>query len=217
MQSDYVVLVHGLGRTSNSMRKPCKFFTNKGYTVLNFAYASKRSSIEKSAATLEEFVTTRCCEANPERIHFFSHSMGGIIIRALLKQRKLRNLGRVVMLAPPSQGSELADHLKHLRLYKWILGAAGQQLGTDTESLPNRLGAVDFEVGIIAANRSINPFGSLVFPGADDGMVSVDRTKIEGMKSFITVPQVHALIMNNEAVLEQANHFLNYGYFLNQK
>ena len=213
-QQDYLVLIHGLGRTSFSMRKPARFFAAKGYHVLNFGYPSTRLAIAASAERLDQFVTQNWLDST-KRIHFLSHSLGGIVLRAYLKQldQNRQNSGRAVMLAPPNQGSELADKLRNFRLYKWCLGQAGQQLGTDSMSVPLQLGAVDFEVGVIAANRSVYPLSSLIFGAANDGLVAVDRTKVEGMKDFLIVPQVHTFVMNSEAVLHQANHFLQNGCF----
>ena len=126
---------------------------------------------------------------------------------------KMPNLGRVVMLSPPNQGSEVVDKLKDFPLFKWLNGPAGQQLGTDKDSLPNSIGPPDYEVGIITGDRSINPILSLLIPGEDDGKVSVKNAKLKGMKDFLVVHKSHPFIMNDENVLKQVTFFIENGVF----
>ncbi|MBW4538999.1 MAG: alpha/beta fold hydrolase [Myxacorys chilensis ATA2-1-KO14] len=212
-QGDYVVLVHGLGRTSLSMKKPERFLAQKGYTVVNFSYPSIRFDIETLANQyLKQALLEHCIDPS-RKIHFLTHSLGGILARTYLKNEVIHSLGRVVMLAPPNQGSELADFLKELTLYQWLLGSAGQQLGTDSASLPIQLGRVNFELGIIAGDKNINPFSSFIFISANDGKVSVDRAKVEGMKDFLIVRRSHTFLMNDKDVLEQACFFFQNGCF----
>ena len=209
----YVILVHGLARTKYSMGKVQKFLERRGYLVLNFNYPSTRYPIAiLSERYLGEFIQTQCSEPT-RKIHFVTHSMGGILVRCYLKEHKPEQIGRVVMLAPPNQGSEVTDRLKAWFVYKWFFGPAGQQLGTDERSLPVQLGPVDFELGVIAGDRTINPFNSLKIPGPDDGKVAVERTKVQGMKDFLLVHNNHTFIMRDVMVLTQIAHFLQTGMF----
>jgi hypothetical protein len=125
------------------------------------------------------------------------------------------NLGRIVQLAPPNQGSELADRLRHWRLYQSINGPAGQELGTDSASTPNLLGPLppNLTVGIIAGRHTLNPLFSLWIPGPDDGKVSVARTHIAGETSHLTLPTSHTWLMWRKNVLQQIRAFLDKGYF----
>jgi triacylglycerol lipase len=212
-RGEYVILVHGIGRTKYSMHKTERFLKQQGYHVLNFNYPSTRYAIgELSEQYLKPFVMRQCIEpAKP--IHFVTHSMGGILVRFYLKDHASEQVGRVVMLAPPNQGSELTDWLKGWFFYKWLLGPAGQELGTDNTSIPARLGPVNFELGIIAGDRSINWLNSLRIPGADDGKVSVEHTKAPGMKDFVLVHTNHTFMMRDATVLQQIDHFLRTGRF----
>jgi triacylglycerol lipase len=210
---DYVVLVHGLARTRYSMRKAQHFFRGQGYIVLNFGYPSTKYPIEiLNERYLKAFIQTHYSDLT-KTIHFVTHSMGGILVRFYLKTYKPDNLGRVVMLAPPNQGSEVTDWLRQSFVYKWMFGPAGQQLGTEARSLPLQLGPVEFELGIIAGDRSINLINSLKIPGQDDGKVAVERTKVQGMKDFLLVHNNHTFIMRDEHVLMQTEHFLRNGMF----
>lgn len=212
-RGEYVILVHGLARTKYSMRRAQRFLETQGYHVLNFGYPSTKHPIGRlSEQYLKPFVQRHCTEA-ARPIHFVTHSMGGILVRFYLKDHVSAQSGRVVMLAPPNQGSEVTDWLKESFLYKWLLGPAGQELGTDHTSLPARLGPVNFELGVIAGDRSINLLNSLRIPGADDGKVSVKRTKAPGMKDFVLVHKNHTFMIWDDAVLQHVDHFLQTGRF----
>ena len=60
-------------------------------------------------------------------IHFVGHSMGGLLTRVYLARYRPARLGRVVMLGTPNGGSELADLLKGLAIYRAFYGPAGLQ------------------------------------------------------------------------------------------
>jgi len=211
--SDCVILLHGLGRTSHSMKKLEKSLSFQGYRVINLNYPSTKYSIEFLAEETLGKAIEQCNKTSPSKIHFVTHSMGGIIVRYYLKHHKLSNLGRVVMLSPPNQGSELVNHLKDSFIFKKINGPAAQQLGTGKDSIPLKLGAVDFELGVITGKRSLNPLNSIILPGADDGAVSVEGAKVASMKDFIVLPHSHAFIMRSKDTIEQVLHFLKYGKF----
>ena len=213
---EYVVIVHGLARTPRSMKKAERFLRQRGYRVLNFGYPSTKYPIETlSEHYLKPFIEANCSDRT-QRIHFLTHSMGGIVVRHYSKYVAPERVGRVVMLAPPNQGSEVVDRQRKWKIFRWILGPAGQQLGTDEASLPTRMGAVDFELGVIAGDRSIELLHSwFILPGADDGKVSVERAKIPGMKDFRLLHHTHTFIMQSETVLEHVDHFFQTGRFDN--
>lgn len=208
-----MVLLHGMGRTTRSMRKIETQLVREGFRVVNVAYPSIQSPIETLATQyLGQAITTQCRQPD-RKIHFVTHSLGGIVLAYYLQNHALPNLGRVVMLCPPNQGSELADRWHDNFLYRFFTGPAGQQLGTASSSLPNSLGAVTFELGVIAGDRTMNPFTSAIIPGADDGKVAVTRAKVAGMKDFLVVPRTHTFIMRDRDVINQALFFINNGFF----
>lgn len=210
---DYLILVHGLARTPKSLNKAQEFFEARGYRVINFSYPSTKYPIPTlSQEYLGKFIRGQNFDPG-KKIHFVTHSMGGILLRFYLEQEPISNLGRVVMLAPPNQGSEVPDRLQNWFFYRWVLGPAGQQLGTDPHSIPQQLGPVNYEVGVIAGDRSINFINSLFIPGPDDGKVSVEHTKVEGMQDFLLVHKTHTFMMRDTRVLSQVDHFLKAGKF----
>tara|TARA_R110001606_G_scaffold399310_1_gene584738 strand:+ start:64697 stop:65293 length:597 start_codon:yes stop_codon:yes gene_type:complete len=193
------------------MKKLAKALERAGYLTVNANYPSTKFQIEKLA---EEAITKALAVCPKEaKINFVTHSMGGILVRQFLSDNNIKNMGRVVMLGPPNKGSQVVDRLKHAPGFKLINGPAGIQLGTMSHSLPNSLGPVDFELGVIAGTRSINPILSLMMPKPNDGKVSVDSSKIAGMTDHIELPVTHSFMMTNETVITQVIHFLAHGLF----
>ena len=209
---DAVVLVHGLGRGPLSMLRMEKHLRSQGYETLSVSYPSRKKPIEELLTDLETQVSERFPDKN-RTIHFVTHSLGGILVRMYVPKNTERDVGRVVMLAPPNQGSDLPDTFKGIGLYRWITGPAGLQLGTDDNSVPNILGPADFECGIIAGGRTLNPLYSAFIEGKDDGKVSVEQTQLDGMQDFVTVKSSHTWIMNRKFVLSYTSRFIETGCF----
>ena len=208
-----VILLHGLARSPWTMGKVERALRQDGYTVYNLGYPSRDQTIEALATRIAREVQEKA--AGTTKVHFVAHSMGGIIVRQMLADKSIPNVGRVVMLSPPNQGSEVVDRLGHWRLFKWINGPAGCQLGTGKDSVPCRLGAPPpgVEIGVITGDRSINWILSCLIPGKDDGKVSVERAKLPGMKEFRVYHSCHPLIMRKQAVIEDVKAFLATGKF----
>lgn len=184
-----------------------------GYRVDNVDYPSRRHGVPELAELAVGSALARCRAQSFRRLHFVTHSLGGVLVRQYLKSHRIANLGRVVMLAPPNQGSEVVDRFGRLPGFRFINGPAGLQLGTQGDSVPLQLGAVDYPVGVIAGTRSINPILSTALPSPDDGKVSVERARVEGMRDFLCVPVAHPFIMRNAAVIDEVLHFLAHGNF----
>lgn len=214
-QADHecVVLLHGLARTANSMDELEEALSTGGYRVVNIGYPSRQETIDRLAEMAVEEGIAGCDQSSVETIHFVTHSLGGILVRYYLADTSIAKLGRVVMLAPPNQGSEVVDEWHDVPGYEWLNGPAGQQLGTGEDSVPRALGPVDFTLGIIAGTRSINPILSQSLPNPDDGKVSVENTRVEGMADFIEMPYTHTFMMGAEPVIRQVQHFLRSGRF----
>ncbi|MES2985244.1 MAG: alpha/beta fold hydrolase [Pseudomonadota bacterium] len=207
-----VIILHGIFRTHRSMRKLASFLEKSGFEVLNLGYPSTRHSIEAIA----DAITPRMAafaESIPGKVHLVGYSMGGLVIRACLHRYKPQNLGRVVMIGTPNQGSEVADFLRDIKLYRLLYGPAGQQLVTDQSGFVHHFGAVDYEVGVIAGNRPVDFISSRIIGKANDGKVSIDSTRLTGMKDHVIVPSSHTFFPGNRHMCRQALAFLQHGKF----
>lgn len=210
---DAVIVLHGLARTARPMEKLARAAREAGYVAFNRGYPSTTASVQALVdAHLAPLVRDALATGAP-RIHFIGHSMGGILIRQYLATYELPQVGRVVMIGTPNRGSELVDRLGWLAPFGWINGPAGNELGTGPDSLPNRLPPATYEAGIIAGTRSYNPAYSAMIEGPDDGKVSVERAKLEGMRDMLVLPVNHTFMMGDDEVVRQSIRFLREGRF----
>lgn len=200
---DTVVLLHGLGRTPLSMLALSIAARRRGYRVINWHYRSALHSIAAHADAFAREVAPRLTGA--PRVHFITHSLGGIVVRQFLATHPLPNLGRVVMLAPPNGGSEVADVMQH-----WLKPVKPlRELGTDNASTPRALPPARFPVGVIAGSRSHIPlFSHWMHDVPNDGVVAVERTKLEGMKDFLVLHRTHTFLPWAPDAIRQVFSFL---------
>ncbi len=215
--TETVVLLHGLACPHWMLTRLALSLERDGYRVVNLSYPSRTLPIETIAA---EWLPARLREARIKeapRVHFVTHSMGGIVLRQWLATSPApENLGHVVMIAPPNAGSEVTDRLKTFLPFRWFTGVNGRRLGTDAADLPCKLGAWPVRagtLGIIAGDRSLNPLFSSWLAGPDDGKVSVARTRLDGMSDFIVLHHSHTWLTWRADTLAQLRHFLVHGQF----
>lgn len=208
-----VILLHGLCRTHASMSKMETALSTAGFIVHNVGYPSRTATI----ATLSEGAIGYAWASEKltgcSKIHFVTHSLGGILVRDYMARHPQVPIGRVVMLGPPNQGSEVVDRLGSWWLFKKLNGPAGSELGTRNHSTPHTLGPVMFELGVIAGDRSINWINSWMIPGKDDGKVSVASTKVAGMKDHLVIHATHPFLMKNNQAIASTITFLQTGAF----
>jgi len=212
-RKDYVVLLHGLGRTSKSLSKMEHCLKAEGYDVINIDYPSREYDIPTLSEKFIKKEMESHCTDKKKKINFVTHSMGGIIVRYYIKAFKPKNIGRIVMISPPNQGSEVVDFLENSRIVKGIMGPAFEQLGTAPSDFVNTLGDAESEIGVITGKSSINWINSLIIPGEDDGKVSVERSKLKNMKDFLVVKRTHPFIMRADEVIRATVNFLKSGKF----
>ena len=208
-----VVLLHGLGRTGISMRAIAAALRKAGYPTLSPWYGLWRSMPE-----IVEYLRPRIAgftAANPGPLHIVTHSLGGLVSRAFITAHRPANLGRVVMLAPPNAGSELADFVFSIGLDSLIFGGVGPHLRTDRpDEHETELGSVDFDLGIIAGDQPLDPIiAPLLLPSPNDGKVAVEATKIAGMRDHIVLPVQHTFMVMDDAVIDQIKAYLATGSF----
>lgn len=212
-RSEGAILLHGIGRTHRWMRTLEKALQRQGFATLNLGYASRKKPLDLLAADID--VPIRQFAGGIDGpLHFVGHSMGGLLARVYIAKHRPKRLGRVVMLGTPNGGSEIADLLHHLALYRFYYGPAGQQLTTRLDRTLTSLPAPDYAVGVIAGNRSIAPIASLFrVPTPNDTMVSVESSRLEGMADHVVVEASHAGLPHHAKAIEETIAFLCEGRF----
>lgn len=209
-----VVILHGIARTSASMYKVARVFRHAGYKEDNIGY---RSTQENLAMIIDDVYNRirSYSDRDDEVMHFVCYSLGCLVTRGIIHQHRPKNLGRVVMLGPPNQGSELADYLQEYAVANWLFGPNLPRLGTQNRTVLEKLigNSADYELGIIAGNEALDPIGARILPDADDGRVPVEHTKLTGMTEHLVMEANHTTLLTNDAVLQQALHFIQHGQF----
>lgn len=209
--AETVFLLHGLGRTANSLLVLEMRLKAAGYDVVNESYPSTKASLE----TLIQAEPPRLLALRPnaKRVHFVTHSMGGIVIRGYLARHAIPMLGRVVMLGPPNKGAELIDAMSRIPGFDRVASPAGKAIGATEDSIPNQIDDADAEFGVIAGRVSLNPLLSSMIEGENDGKVSVESTKFDAMTDHVVMPVSHTFMMNDKDVARQVIQFLKTGRF----
>ncbi len=205
------LLLHGHGRSGLSMGLLAARLKAAGWATLAPSYGfgvDLPTILQRLAGPVTAFAAAH------DQLDIVTHSMGGLVARALITAHRPSNLGRVVMCAPPNRGSELADLLVSLNLAETILGPAHAHLVTRrTAANEALLGTVDYELGIIAGNRSLTPVPARLLPPPHDGKVSVQATHLAGMADHIVLPVPHSLMTAHPLTGAQVLHFLAEGRF----
>lgn len=210
-----VVLLHGLGLGSWAMKRFETALKRDAYRVVNLSYPSRRVPLERLADDWLPRVLRESGADTVPRLHFVTHSMGGILLRLYLRDHAAAQLGRAVMLAPPNAGSEVVDRLIDFPPFNWIASVNGRRLGTDEDSLPRSLSPWTHtgQLGIIAGNRSFNPLFSAWLPGPSDGKVAVSSARLAGMSDFLVLPHSHTWLQWRSDTIAQTRTFLRIGRF----
>lgn len=209
---DGVLLLHGLGRRHASMGRLAAAARREGHATCAPGYPGRKLPVGQ----LVDFLTptfAAFAESCDGVIHIVTHSLGGLLARGLIEAQRPDRLGRVVMLAPPHEGSEVADLLYRLKLNRMVMGPVGAALRTGRADGPQRPPAA-FELGVIAGDRPLDPvFPRLIFRRANDGKVAVAATRLPGMADHIVLPVSHPLMMYDRRVIAQTMAFLAQGRF----
>lgn len=212
-EPDCVVLLHGIGMQGYVMKRVESALTAQGYRVVNVSYPSRELPFEQLAG---EYLPARLREhdvARAPHLHFVTHSLGSLIVRKFLQDARPANLGRVVMIGPPNHGSTAADEARTYALLRDYLGENLARLGTGEHSIVSTLGPADFDLGIIAGEVPVNPVFGRVLHGKNDGAVTVESAKLDGMRDFLVVPYSHTVMLWRDAVIQQTLAFLRDGHF----
>lgn len=206
MQGRAVILLHGIFRSSYSLQWMAEQLVEDGTLAVAMDYPSTQVSIPEAADYLHQVITNL---DGIDQIDLVTHSLGGLVVRAYLAEHSDERLRRLVMIATPNQGAEMADLLGGNLIYRGVFGPAGRQLMK--EGLIPTLPAPSFEFAVIAGARGTQTGWNLLIPGDDDGTVTVASTKLAGAADFATVPSLHTFLIREPEVVEMTRRFLGEG------
>lgn len=205
-----VILIHALSTNKYYMYFIEKYLKNKGFIVYNWDYESRKYTIADLAKQLNDYIILN--RLNNCNLNFVTYSMGAIVLRYYAKYYSVY-IDKTVMLAPPNSGSEIVDKLKNNYFYKKLLGPSAISIGTEADDIPKSLGEFRHPVGIISGNLSLDPFCSLFLPKPNDGKVSVENSRLNGMTDNIIIRTSHMLMPFNKPAITETYYFLEHGKF----
>ena len=218
-KNESVVLLHGIGHSMLNMLFLQVMLKKRGYKIYNMTYPSLRHDIRTLSKWLQEKLEKKQVWTSSDKVHFVTHSMGGLVSGFYLQDFKdnlpVGKLGRVVMLGTPHGGSEVADGLENIWLYKKVFGPAGQELTTHARK-ENQISPY-YDLGIIAGSWGrFHPLGPFM-KSEHDGCVSIDSTQLPGMSDHIVMPVSHSFMGWSFKVKKQVLQFLEEGKFSHGK
>lgn len=208
MTGHAVILLHGIIRSSKSMSRMEKSLKEGGFVPVPFDYPSTQANLDRCSEYLDQVLKSL---NGVGKISFVTHSMGGLVVRNWLRNHKDKRLTRLVMLGTPNKGAEMADKLRDVKLFKLILGPAGQQLVSGDASDIAKLPVPEFEFACIAGARGTTDGFNPIIPGDDDGTVAVRSVMLEGATDSELFPVLHSFLPLNEAVIKSTRCFLKSG------
>ncbi len=209
---EMVIFLHGAINSSFSMKRLEKAFAMQGYRTFNWDWDGRNHSIEWNAARLDSLLEVKNAYQQP--LHFVTHSMGALVIRYYLDHYEVPKVGRVVMIAPPNQGSAIATELQDFPPFRWIYKGTIDYLTTGENAFADTIGTPTCEFGIIAGGTGDKYGYTWYLPGDDDSILSVEHTRLEGAADFILVNDVHSTIMIRDETIRHALHFIKHGSFI---
>lgn len=213
IESDVVVILHGIFRSKDAMSKPAQALSNAGYEVININYPSCKAALDDFAKQVNALLNKR---EDLRQVSFVTHSMGALVLRQLLSDadqpwRQRVELGRAVLIFPPNQGAHKANIWHRRRWYRCVFGPAGRQLCSDIAA---DLPLLPLQTGIIAGAQGDARGKSRIIPGDDDGTVGIDEVTLDGVSDYAYHKVGHTFGMNKEPVLKDIVSYINAGRFL---
>lgn len=211
-----VVLLPGLGRTRGSLATLHAALAADGYRVASLAYPSTRGTLDEHAADVARVLDG---VRGVERVSFVTHSLGGRVVQRLLARddawRRRIDVGRVVQIAPPNRGSRLGRLASGAPPLTWLMGPALAEVAEPEPEPEAEAGGAERYVpfGVIAGVRGTPHGWNPLLPGDDDGVVSLDETRLAGPHARLCVRGLHTFLMDDAAVVAATRGFLTSGTF----
>lgn len=212
-KNERVLILHGVSQSKFALLNLQKALQEAGYEVINPGYESDVASMDVLKHwTIEQLKMLE--NSSCRTLHLVGFSLGSMMLRLALEEYKPENLGYVVQIAPPNDGSVAVDVFKEdvQLLEQW--GQAVMVLGTGERDLPASLPPVKgYDLGVIAGKVSSSSYMERLIPGEDDGIVAVSDTKVLGMKDHVVVDVTHQELIQSKDVYEHVLYFLRWGTF----
>lgn len=227
-RNDCVILLHGFARTKSVMNKIQNALSDNGFSVINWSYNSITKNISAIAEDLNDMLKAKAEEFS--QFSFVTHSLGGIVLRRLLKKYPGHKIRKVVMIAPPNQGASLAriangllTLINCIPLKPVKIIAKGALLLTppvltelmDRDYLTKKCAVPKCKFIIISGKKSDRKTVTFSFlrniclgDVPNDGTVTIEETKLPGCEEHLVVNESHTSILSSKIVIKKIVEYL---------
>ena len=201
-----MIIVHGLYMHGVVMVPLDRRLTDCGFQCKRFSYPSLRSSVEDNARDLLRYLH----HIDTPVVHFVCHSLGGLVVRAMLVESAWQRPGRVLTLATPHLGCHVAKRLGANAAFAPLVGKSLMHgLDGDLPSWPTAR-----EVATIAGTTAVGA-GRMVpgLPKPNDGTVALAETDLGPDYPRAVLPVSHTSMLFSRTVADYACSYLQTGRF----
>ncbi|MHA2067064.1 MAG: esterase/lipase family protein [Candidatus Thorarchaeota archaeon] len=208
---ELIILLHGIFRAKDAFGPMTQRLREEGWEAHSLNYPSTLQSLDEHAIGLEKLLNRL---EGISKVHFVTHSMGGIVARTLLAREsewKGRiEVGRVVFIATPNKGARIADILQASNLAMLLGGPSLIELTTEkAKEIP----VPDVNFGIVAGIKGDGQGYNPMLDGEDDMTVSVSEVILDGAEDQLLVRALHTIIQINPKVIDGTVSYLRTGRF----
>lgn len=205
--SDHLVLlIHGLGRHAGIMKKCTTAIKNAGFAAHSLNYATLFEDVQSHADHFEHLLEH---VKGIKKVSFVTHSLGGLVVRELLKRKTTWNSAvadKLVMMGTPNKGAQIAEFLARLKTYQFITGPSGQDVRPlkKLKTLP----PPPIPTLVIAGGRGTDIGYNPLLNGDNDGVVTVDETRLDIKHEFFLINSIHTVLMDQKEAIKKTIEFL---------
>lgn len=212
-----IYLIHGYGGLGLEMEKIREAVQNEGFTTEIYVYKSLIDDVDSVSLNLIQTIQ----KEKFDTVSFVTHSMGALVVRSMYE--KLDSLSgfpfvhRIVMIAPPNNGSPIADFFSQFKFVKYIIGPNINNLTTNKITGASKYPIPTCEVGLIAGSFGGKRGFNMFINSDNDGVLIPENTKMGIEKDVVFVKSWHVGLLFNKKVIRYVNNFIQQGKFKIEK
>lgn len=211
--SHKVYLVHGYAGLGIELEKINRAINKAGFDSEIYYYPSLTEDVDRVGKEL----LMKIQQENYDSVSFVTHSLGALVVRSIYQHLdstvQFPFIHRFVMIAPPNNGSPIADFWAQFGFVKYLVGPNVDNLTTNPVTGAQKYPIPKCEVGIIAGSTGRKVGYNIFIVGDNDGLVPVESAKLGTEQDITLVNSSHVSLVMNKKVVNQVVAFLKNGKF----
>jgi uncharacterized alpha/beta hydrolase family protein len=208
-----VYLIHGYAGLGLELENIHKAIKNEGFESEIYVYPSLSKDVDSVGVELFRKIQ----KENYDTVSFVTHSMGALVVRSLYEHidslSSFPFIYRIVMIAPPNNGSPVADFFAQFSFIKFIVGPNVNNLTSNPVTGANKYPIPTCEVGLIAGSYGKKKGFNIFIKDDNDGVVIPEQTKLGIEKDIVFVKSWHVGLLFDKKVIKYVITFLQNGKF----